>query len=95
MTLPCSITMIEFAFNKTSQAVRDDDHGPPLRNALEVRADHGLAVRIERAGCFVQDQNARIVDQRPSNREPLSLSARKVRRPFFDVSLVTIRHDSR
>ena len=61
------------AIDKAGQAMRDNDHGAPVRNALQIRAEHGLALRIERAGRFVQDQDARVVNQSTSNRQPLFL----------------------
>jgi hypothetical protein len=67
------------AIDQARQAMGDDDHAAAVRNAQQIRAEHGLTLRIERAGCFVQDQNARIVDQRPRNCEPLPLSAGKIR----------------
>ena len=41
---------------------------------------------------LVENQDARVVDQRARDRETLALSARKVRRALFDISFVAVRH---
>ena len=77
--------------DQRGQAVRDDDQGAALRNAQQVGVDDRLAVGVERAGRLVEDQDPRVADQRPRNREPLLLTARQVRRAFLDEGLVAAR----
>ncbi len=46
------------------QAVRDDDQRAAVRDPGDIRVDDRLALRIERAGRFVEDQDRWIDDQR-------------------------------
>src|SRR5690348_5683782 len=80
------------AVHQASEPMGDDDHRPALRNALQIRAEYSLALRIECASRFVQDQNARVMDQGASDSQTLSLTARKIGRSLFYVSLVAVRH---
>ena len=80
------------AFGQRRQPVRHDDHRAATRDAQQVGVDQRLAFRIERAGGLVQDQDARVVDQRAGDGEALLLTARKVGRAFLDVGLVAVRH---
>ena len=64
----------------------------PARDAEQVGIDQRLALRVERAGRLVEDQDARIGDQRARDREPLALAAGEVGRAFLDEGLVAIRH---
>ena len=64
----------------------------PRGDAQQIGVDHRLALGIERAGRLVEDQDARIVDQRARDREPLALAARQIGRAFLDVGLVAVRH---
>ena len=80
------------AFGERRQAVGDDHHGPAARDAQQVGVDQRLALGIERAGGLVEDQDARIGDQRARDREALPLAAGEVGRAFLDVGLVAVRH---
>ena len=77
--------------HQRGQAVRDDDQGAVPGDAQQIGVDDRLAVGIERAGRLVEDQNARIADQRARDRQPLALAARQVGRPLLDEGLVTAR----
>src|SRR5882672_9354015 len=57
------------------QAVRDHEHGTALRDPRHVFLNDALAFIVECGGGLVQDQNARIADQRPRNRDALALTA--------------------
>ena len=63
----------------------------PCGDAPDVVVDDGLTVGIERAGRLVEDEDARIEDQRAGNREPLPLAAGKVGRTLVDMRLVAAR----
>ena len=54
-----------------------------------------LALRVEGAGRFIKNQNARVVNQGARDRKPLSLAAGQVRRTFLDMGLVSVGHASR
>ena len=71
--------------------MRDDDHRSALRDATDVVVDYRFAVRIERAGRLVEDENARVEDQRARDGEALALAAGKIRRAFVDVCFVAAR----
>ena len=45
------------------QPVRHDDHGSSPAGALESRLDEPLALRVQGAGCFVEQQNVRVADE--------------------------------
>ena len=78
-------------FDQRRQPMRDHDDRAPRRDATNIFVDDRLAVRVQRAGRFVEDQDARIDDQRARDGEPLLLSAREVGRTLVNVSLVTAR----
>src|SRR5579872_3389365 len=57
------------------QAVGDDEHRPAPRDVLHVVLNNTLALVIERAGRLVEDQDARIGDERAGDRNALTLAA--------------------
>ena len=57
------------------QPVRDDDDGPALGDAAQFAPDNHFALQIEGARRLIEDQNARIDDERSGNREALLLPA--------------------
>ena len=57
------------------QAVRDDDRRPALHRLPEAEADAGLGGGVHRRGGVVEDQDPRIDEQRPRDRDPLPLAA--------------------
>ena len=59
------------ALGQRGQAVGDDHHRAAMRDALNIGVHQCLGLRIERAGGLIQNQQARIVDQRPGNRQLL------------------------
>src|SRR5215472_8298665 len=73
------------------KAVRDDDHGASIRDARNVGVDNGLALRIECARRFVEDENARIENKRTRNCQSLPLPPRKVWRALIDEGLIAAR----
>jgi hypothetical protein len=44
------------------EPVRDDDQCTAVGDAIDVGVDDGLALGVERAGGFVEDENARVGD---------------------------------
>ena len=57
------------------QPVRDDEDGAARRDALHVVLDDALALVVERARRLVEDQDARIADQRARDGDALALAA--------------------
>ena len=55
------------------QAVRNDQHRPAARNGIQIVLDDFFALRVQRAGRFVENQDRRIGQQRPGDRQPLFL----------------------
>ena len=74
------------------EAVRDNDDGAPLGDLDHVVLDDALAFVVERTGRLVEDQNARIGDQRARDRDALALAARQAVAAFADGSVVAFRH---
>ena len=56
------------------QAVGDDDRGPVARELFQHFVDQLLALQIDLAGSFVQDQDRRIAQDGPGQRDPLALA---------------------
>src|SRR5262249_6349833 len=57
------------------EPVRDDQYGASLRDLFHVVLDDALALVVERAGRFVEDQNARIGREGASDGDALALAA--------------------
>ena len=57
--------------------VRDHDRGTALPQPRERHLDGCLALRVERAGRLVEQQDARIAQQRARQGHPLPLAARQ------------------
>ena len=62
-----------------AQAVGNDEHRPPLADRAHVLLNDGLALVVERTGGLVEDQDARLPEQRSRDRDALALSARQPR----------------
>src|SRR3546814_11809624 len=60
------------------EAVRDDQHGAAGGDRLQIALDDLLALGIERRGRLVENQDARIGDQRAGAGAALALAARAV-----------------
>src|SRR5262249_8225684 len=73
------------------QPLGDDYHGPPLRNLLHVLVNDPLALIVERARRLVEDEDARIADQRPGDSDALALAARQACPALADDGVVAER----
>ena len=62
------------------EPVGDDEHRAALGDLLHVLLDDALALIVERAGRLVEDQDARIGDQRARDGDALALAARQASR---------------
>jgi hypothetical protein len=58
------------------EPVRDDEDGAAARDLRHVLLDYSLTLVIERARRLVENEDARINDERARNRDPLLLPAR-------------------
>jgi hypothetical protein len=59
------------------EAVRDNQGRPALAQAREGLLDDQLRIGIERAGGFVENQDARVLENRAGDRQPLTFPSRK------------------
>ena len=57
-----------------AEAVGDDEGGPVAGHRLEAALDRGLRLVVHRARGLVQDQDRRVPDDRPCDRETLALA---------------------
>src|ERR1051326_3564538 len=72
------------------EPVGDDKHGAALGNFLHVALDDALALRVERAGRLVEDENARIGDERARDGDALALAARERGAALADDGVVAL-----
>src|SRR5215467_4856281 len=73
------------------QPVGDDENGAASRDPAHVVLDDPLAFVVQRARRLVEDQNSRIGDQRPGNRDTLALAARQVGAALAHDRVVSLR----
>ena len=59
--------------------MRDDERRAALHQLLELLLDLALELRVERRSRLVEDQDRRIAQQRPRNRDALPLATRQQR----------------
>ena len=57
------------------EPVGDDEGRPPLHELGEALLDRGLVLAVEGGGRLVQDQDARVGQDRPRDRDALPLAA--------------------
>ncbi len=72
------------------EPVRDDEGGAALHHFVERSGDPRLGHRIERAGCLVEDQDRRVLEQGPRDSEALTLAAGQKPPAFADARLKTL-----
>src|SRR5260221_8454963 len=73
------------------EPMRDDEHRSPPRNLLHALLDDALALVIERARRLVENEDARIGDERARDRQPLLLAAREAAAALADDRVVAAR----
>ena len=71
-----------------TQAVGDGDHGLALHQGDQLLLDCRFDLAVQRRGCLVEDQNRRILEQHPRQRDPLALTARQLDAAFSGVRVV-------
>ena len=59
------------------QAVRDDERGPAVQQAAERVLDLPFGADVDRARRLVEDQDPRVGEQRPRERDELALAERE------------------
>src|SRR5579875_936587 len=70
------------------EPVRDDERRPPGQHSVERALDERLRVAIEGARRFVEDQDPRIAQHRPGDRDPLPLPAGETNPTLTDDRLI-------
>ena len=73
------------------EPVRDDDGRPPRQQRPERVLNERLALRVERAGRLVQDEDRRVLQDRARDRHALALAARELDAALADERLVAGR----
>ena len=79
------------AVDQRREAMRNDHHRPTVRHALKISIYQRFALRIERRGRLVEDQQLGIGDQGTGNGETLTLTAGEVRRAFLNPGFISLR----
>src|SRR5207237_7563491 len=73
------------------QAVRDDERRAVGHQPLERLLHQALGLGVERRGGLVEDQDRRVLEQRPGDGETLTLPAREAYAEVPDVGVVAAR----
>ena len=97
-TRPASSSTTEVAMRFTSPAlVADIDHrhAALVAQALEIGKDFALARRVERGERLVEQQQARLHQQRAADRDALALAARERARPALEQMAEAEQHRRR
>jgi len=74
--LPISKDVDDIGILHCSKPMRHNDHGAILLRLLEDRLDHFLRLGIQVRGRLIQEQEARVSNQRPGDGDALALTAR-------------------
>src|SRR5262245_49285393 len=61
--------------SNSAQPVRDDERSPLLHDDFQAGVNQTLALAVEIAGRFVEDEDAGVGQHGPRNRQPLALAA--------------------
>mmetsp|Transcript_46441 Transcript_46441/g.132386 ORF Transcript_46441/g.132386 Transcript_46441/m.132386 type:complete len:242 (+) Transcript_46441:2140-2865(+) len=77
------------------QAMRDDHGRPPLHDALQGLLHLTLRLRIEGAGRLVHQQDRRVLEHRPRDRDPLLLAPGEGPPELRDLRLQSLRQVGR
>src|SRR5262249_59577168 len=73
------------------ESMRDDEGRAAFHHLGQRRLDSGLGQRVERARRLVENEDWRILEQRPRDRQTLALSAGEQASAFTDVGGKTLR----
>ncbi len=73
------------------EPVGDDDHRAALADVRHVALHDGLAFIVQRARGLVEDEDARVGEERAGDRDALALAARQARTLLADDGVVALR----
>ena len=79
------------AFQRTD-TMSNDECGSPVHRPVNRLQYFHFRLRIDRSSRLVQQQDRRIVQDRPGNGEPLALSAGQIFAAFIEHGIVPFRH---
>ena len=69
----------------------DDECRPSLHELRQAFLNQSFALAVERGGRFVEDQDARVREDRPRDRDALPLAAGELDSPLADYCVVAVR----
>src|SRR5271156_904015 len=72
--------------------MRNHKHSPPSHQISQRRLHIQLALHIQRRSRFVENQDRSVLQNRPCNRQPLSLSPAQARTFLANLRVVPLRH---
>ena len=72
--------------------MRDDDRRAPAHEPIESLLHEELALVVERARCFVEQEDARVPQDRPRDRDTLALPDREADTALADDRLHALGH---
>src|SRR5207302_10451962 len=74
------------------KTMRDDDRRAPAHEPIESLLHEELALVVERARCFVEQEDARVPQDRPRDRDTLALPDREADTALADDRLHALGH---
>ena len=72
------------------ETVRDDERRPPGEEEAQRLLDLPLRADVHRRGRLVEDQDARVGEQRPRERDELALAQRETGAALLELRLVAV-----
>ena len=91
MTRPSCSTRMRLGVADGREAVRDHERRAALAQPAQRVEDDLLGKRVERRGRLVEDQDRRVLEQRPGDAETLALAARQRGARLGDERVVAVR----
>ena len=70
--------------------MRNGDGGPALGQLLQGSGHHVFAFIVKGRGCFIQDQDSRVLKENPGNTDALLLSSRQLDAAFTHIGVISI-----
>jgi hypothetical protein len=90
---PASSTTISVGITTVDRRCAMTMRRAPRGDAFSVVLDLGLGAAVERARRLVEDQDRRILEQGPRDRDALLLAARQLQSALADFGVVTVGQD--
>ena len=88
---PPSITRMRSAFSDRRQPMGDDERGAALHQPVERRLHQRLALRVERGGRLVEQQDRRVLQDGAGDGEALALAAGQRDAALAELGVVALR----